>query len=199
MVNQKCLESSRVLVAGVGGLGNFVAAELALAGVGEIALVDPDVVEVHNLNRQFLFREEDIGQAKAEVAAQRLAELNPEIRAYGIAGKWEDLDVNEYDIVFDCLDSWEEKRGLMEARRGLLISGSVGEDVGFVAVLADKRIEREKIRGTCSRRVLGARVGVVGSIMANEGLRELSGERSPLRNRMLYVDFRTMGFHVFEV
>ena len=187
------------MIAGVGGLGNFVAAELALAGVGEIVLVDPDVVEIHNLNRQFLFTEKDVGKSKAEVAAERLSEMNPEVRIQGIVGKWEDLDVNEYDLVFDCLDTWEEKRALMNARKGIIISGSVGEDVGYVAVLDRKRIVKKRVRGTCTARVLGARVGVVGSIMANEGIRELNGNSSPLRDKMLYIDFRRMVFHAFDL
>ena len=199
LVDQERLKGSKVLIAGVGGLGNFVATELVLAGIGKITLVDPDVVEIHNLNRQFLFTEEDVGKPKAEIAAERLSRMNPEIKIEGIVGKWQDLDVNEYDLVFDCLDLWREKRALMNARKGIIISGSVGEDVGYVAVLDKKRIMKEKIRGTCTVRVLGARVGVVGSIMANEGIRELNGDVSPLRDRMLYIDFRRMMFHTFEV
>jgi len=176
-----------------------VATELVLAGVGNVTIVDPDVIESHNLNRQFLFTEEDVGRPKAEVATERLSKLNPEVEVVGIVGKWQEVDVNGYDTVFDCLDAWGEKRALMNARRGLLISGSVGEDVGYVTVLDRKRIEREKIRETSPVRVLGARVGMIGSIMANEGIRELNGERSPLRDRLLYVDFRRMAFHTFEL
>jgi len=199
LVNQERLKGSKVLIAGVGGLGNFVATELALAGVGDIVLVDPDVVEIHNLNRQFIFTEEDVGKPKAEVAAERLSKMNPEVTIHGIVGKWQDLDVNEYDLVFDCLDTWAEKRALMDTRKGIIISGSVGEDVGYVAVLNRKQIMKEKIRGTRTARVLGARVGIVGSIMANEGIRELNGEVSPLRDKMLYMDFRRMVFHAFDL
>ena len=199
LVDQTRLKKSKVLVAGVGGLGNFVATELVLAGVGHVAVVDPDVVEAHNLNRQFLFTEEDVGKPKAEIAAERLSKLNPDVEVVGVVGKWQELDINDYNIVFDCLDVWKEKRALMSARRGLLISGSVGEDVGYVAVLDKKRIEKEKIRGTCTARVLGARVGVIGSMMANEGIRELNGGHSPLKDRMLYVDFGEMAFYTFEL
>ncbi len=199
LVNQSIIGSKSVLVAGAGGLGNFVATELALAGVGRITIVDPDVVEIHNLNRQFLFTEEDVGKPKAEIAAERLSKMNPEVRTAGIVGKWQDLNVNEYDVVFDCMDVWGEKRALMHARKGIIISGSVGEDVGYVAVLLQKRIEKAAVRSTSNTGVLGARVGTVGSIMANEGIRELNGDPSPLRDRMLYIDFRRMTFHVFEV
>ncbi|MDN5358836.1 MAG: molybdopterin-synthase adenylyltransferase [Candidatus Diapherotrites archaeon] len=198
-VDQEALSRSRVLVAGAGGLGNFVATELALAGVGEIVIVDPDTVEIHNLNRQFLYREEDIGKYKAEIAEERLKEINPHVSVKGFVGRWQDLDLNGYDLVFDCLDTWEEKRGLMRSVNGVLVSGSVGEDVGFVSVLVKGEIPAESIRGTCTQRVLGARVGVIGSIMANEGIRELSGEKSPLRDRILYVEFRRMEFHILDL
>lgn len=199
VVNQEKLARSKVLVVGVGGLGNFVATELVLAGVGTVHIADKDTVEIHNLNRQFLFNESDIGEEKAKIAEIRLKEMNQDVEVKGFVSDWREIDVNRYDIVFDCLDIWEEKRALMDARDGLLITGSVGEDVGFASVLVDKHIPVKKIRGTCTARVLGARVGVVGSIMANEGIREISGDISPLRDRMLYVDFRTMRFTTFEL
>ncbi len=180
-------------------MGNFVAAELVLAGVGTVHVVDRDVVEMHNLNRQFLFVESDLGKEKARVAEARLREMNPDVDVRGFVSDWRDLDVNRYDIVFDCMDSWGEKTALMRARHGPIVLGSVGEDVGFVSVLMYRRFPANRLRETGSAHVVGARVGVVGSIMANEGIRELSGEASPLRDRMLYVDFRRMVFHMFEI
>src|SRR5262245_56861213 len=76
------LTDRRVLVVGVGGLGAPAAAALAAAGVGTLGLVDPDRLDVSNLPRQTLFDDGDVGLAKAEVAAARLAERNPGLRTH---------------------------------------------------------------------------------------------------------------------
>jgi bacteriocin biosynthesis cyclodehydratase domain-containing protein len=79
------LRSARVVVLGVGGLGSWTALSLACSGVGELTLVDGDVVELSNLNRQVLYSEEDIGRAKATVAAQALERFNPGVRVVPVA------------------------------------------------------------------------------------------------------------------
>jgi len=75
--DQDLVSGSSVLIAGVGALGCEVAKNLALSGVGRLVLVDRDVVELSNLNRQMLFDESDIGLKKAEVAAKKLRAMNP--------------------------------------------------------------------------------------------------------------------------
>jgi molybdopterin/thiamine biosynthesis adenylyltransferase len=78
--SQTRLKQSRVTVLGLGGLGSFVALSLASAGVGELLLVDDDIVELSNLNRQILYTTDDIGRFKCEAAAERLAAVNPNVR-----------------------------------------------------------------------------------------------------------------------
>ncbi|MEM2041797.1 MAG: ThiF family adenylyltransferase, partial [Nitrososphaerota archaeon] len=77
--NQELVSGASVLIAGVGALGCEVAKNLALSGVGRIVLVDRDVVELSNLNRQMLFDESDIGRKKAEAGAEKLRAMNPHI------------------------------------------------------------------------------------------------------------------------
>lgn len=76
---QERLKRSRVTVLGIGGLGSFLALSLASAGVGDILLVDDDVVELCNLNRQVLYTERDLGRSKCDAAVQKLSEINPHI------------------------------------------------------------------------------------------------------------------------
>jgi molybdopterin/thiamine biosynthesis adenylyltransferase len=83
---QEKVANARVMVVGAGALGNEILKNLALVGIGQILIVDHDVVEATNLTRSVLFRAEDIGKLKAEVAAKRLKELNPDVRVALICG-----------------------------------------------------------------------------------------------------------------
>ncbi len=194
LVDQKRLQRSKVAVLGVGGLGNFVATELALAGIGHIYIVDRDRVEESNLNRQFLYTEADIGRPKAEVAAERLREINPHVKITPVVGDAKDLEL-PVDMVFDCLDRWEEKQAVWRKGRPVVF-GSVGGWVGMVGVFFE-RFPRFVARP--ADQVLGAAVGIVASIMAMEGIKELSGMRSALRDRILHIDLRRMDFTVLEI
>jgi molybdopterin/thiamine biosynthesis adenylyltransferase len=100
-VGQLALKHARVVVLGVGGTGSHAAWALAASGVGTLHLVDPDRIELSNLNRQILFTESDIGRPKAQVAARRLAEVNSDIAVtYSVAEVGGQDDVAE--LVADC-------------------------------------------------------------------------------------------------
>jgi bacteriocin biosynthesis cyclodehydratase domain-containing protein len=106
---QARLESAKIVVLGVGGLGGWSAWSLACCGVGEMLLIDGDRVEESNLNRQTLYTEADIGRLKAEAAAERLAAFNSSIRLQTLAermdGEQAIADVIEgYDVVIDAAD-----------------------------------------------------------------------------------------------
>ena len=113
--DQKKLMDSEVIIVGVGAIGCELAKNLTLMGVGKIVLVDNDVIELSNLNRQMLFTDSDIGRPKAEVAAEKLKSMNPwvKIEAYY-------RDVREFDLEFfkdsnvvaSCLDNWPTRRWL---------------------------------------------------------------------------------------
>ena len=194
LVDQRRLERAKAAVMGMGGLGNFVAMELALAGVGHIYVVDRDRVEETNLNRQFLFRDEDIGRPKAEVAAERLREINPKVRITPVRGDAKHLDL-DVDLIFDCLDVWEEKQALWK-KEIPVVFGSIGGWIGMVGIFIEKH---PKFVARPATDVLGASAGIVGSLMAQEGIKELSGQKSPLRNKILHIDLRRLEFTVLEL
>src|SRR5690348_12798708 len=108
---QERLQAARVLVVGAGALGNEVLKNLALVGLGTIEVIDLDVVEPSNLSRSVLFRTEDGGRPKAEVAAARARELNPEIRIVARHGDViTDLGLGAFadvELVIGCLDNRE--------------------------------------------------------------------------------------------
>ncbi|MEM1943411.1 MAG: ThiF family adenylyltransferase [Candidatus Caldarchaeum sp.] len=111
--DQRRLASARVLVAGVGALGCEAAKNLALMGVGELLLVDNDVVELSNLSRQMLYVDEDIGKPKAELAEQRVRRMNPLVHVVGMHKDVRNIgeDVfSEFDVLVSCVDNWPTRR-----------------------------------------------------------------------------------------
>jgi molybdopterin/thiamine biosynthesis adenylyltransferase len=113
--SQKLVKNSRMLIAGVGGLGCEIAKNLAMLGVGHLDLVDLDIIEHSNLNRQILFTGAKLGEPKAIVAAQKLTEINPNIIAKGYHSSLERLNPALYyaaDVVIGGLDSMNARLNL---------------------------------------------------------------------------------------
>ncbi len=139
--DQERLSNSRVMVVGIGALGNEVAKNLAQAGVGNLLLVDFDVVEPSNLTRSVLFRDDDSGRKKVEVAAQRLKEINPCINIHVFHGDVSlDLGLGVFrrmDVVIGCLDNREARLAVNRAcwKVGVpWIDGGIQELSGTVKV-----------------------------------------------------------------
>ncbi|WNY22857.1 Sulfur carrier protein ThiS adenylyltransferase [Methanimicrococcus hongohii] len=111
---QQKLADASVFIAGAGGLGSPVATYLAAAGIGKIVLLDCDVVDKTNLNRQFLHREEDIGRKKADSGAEKLKSMNPEIQVYSVCNRLTEENIKELvgdcQIIVDALDNDQTRR-----------------------------------------------------------------------------------------
>lgn len=127
------LQQANVLVAGVGGVGGFVAEALARAGVGKITLIDHDVVSPSNLNRQIVALQSTLGESKVEVMAKRILDINPECELTLVKTflKPEDMPTilsNQYDAVIDAIDSLNCKVALVATayQQGLKIYSSMG-------------------------------------------------------------------------
>ncbi|MFX1380612.1 MAG: ThiF family adenylyltransferase [Promethearchaeota archaeon] len=113
--SQKLVKNSRVLIVGVGGLGCEIAKNLAMLGVGQLDLVDLDIIEHSNLNRQILFTDAKIGEPKAVVAARKLKEINPNIIINGYHTSLERLNPAIYlaaDVIVGGLDSMNARLNL---------------------------------------------------------------------------------------
>ena len=139
--SQDKIKEGRVLFVGMGALGSVVATVLAMQGVGHFLIVDPDTVEISNLNRQLLFTEKDIGKDKAEVAARFLNVINPEIQIKHIVGRIEkvpDQIIREYDIIVDSLDQFDPRRWINSVAVNLnipLVSGGIYGYFGNIQVV----------------------------------------------------------------
>ena len=127
---------SKILVVGSGALGTFVGVGLAYSGFQHCTFMDPDVVEVSNLNRQILLFDA-LGQSKAKTLSRRLNDLFGMNSTAEVAYFREDTDLSPYDVVFDCVDNFETRIVLSEKCKDqgkMLISGGTSADAGQVVV-----------------------------------------------------------------
>jgi adenylyltransferase/sulfurtransferase len=217
MDGQLKLKKARVLLIGTGGLGAPLGLYLAAAGVGHLGLVDFDVVDFTNLQRQVTFGTKDVGRPKLEAAAERLRDLNPEIELTLHEAKLTSenaLDIlRGYDIVVDGTDNFPT-RYLVNDACVLLgkpnVYGSIFRFEGQATVFALKD-------GPCYRclypeppppglvpscaegGVLGVLPGIVGSIQANETIKLILGAGESLKGRLLVFDALKMRFRELKL
>ncbi|MBF0474887.1 MAG: HesA/MoeB/ThiF family protein [Deltaproteobacteria bacterium] len=203
---QERLKASRVLVAGVGGLGTVAAQYLAAAGVGRIVLVDYDVVVMSNLNRQILHWESDLGRKKTDSAAEKLSQLNSTVtvipRYLKIDDEITDSLVTEIDVVIDALDNLEARQILNRScvkHRVPFIFGGVNGFKGMVTTILPGRTPCLAClfpNRTGSRKlpVLGATPGVIAGLQVTETIKYLTGNGRLLANRLLSYDGEIMRF-----
>jgi len=214
---QKRLKAARVLLVGAGGLGSPAALYLAAAGVGHIGLVDFDVVDVTNLQRQILHGTKDVGRPKIESARERIADVNPhvELTTYQTALTSQNaLDIiGKYDLVVDGTDNFPTRYLVNDACVMLgkpNVYGSVFRFEGQASVFAAKD-------GPCYRclfpeppppgvvpncaegGVLGVLPGLVGTIQATEAIKLIVGIGEPLIGRLLLVDALGAQFRTVKV
>ncbi len=215
MQGQERLAAARVLCIGAGGLGSPVLQYLAAAGVGRIGVVDDDVVDESNLQRQTIFATADIGASKAQVASQRVREINPLVAADAIplrfnADNARDL-VRLYDVVVDCTDRFPTRYLINDAcvlEGKPDVYGSIFRFDGQVSVFWRNhgpcyrclfpQAPPEGSVPTCAEGgVLGVLAGIVGTLQANEALKLILNIGEPLIGRLLLVD--ALGARMREV
>ena len=196
---QKRLLEAKVLVAGLGGLGGYVAEELARCGAGTLVGVDSDRFDETNLNRQLFADRSTIGLPKTGVAGKKLAAVNEAVEFLPYRCEVEDLPETAYahvDVLFDCLDRIPSKLHLqdMGERFGIpLVHGAIGGWYGQVAVVwPGSRLLSTLYHG--KREGIEKELGnppftpaVVGSLMVTEGVKVLLGKKSR-EDAVLFID-----------
>lgn len=209
---QAKLAAARVLVVGAGGLGAALLPLLAGAGIGYLRLIDPDVVEESNLHRQTLFRMSDLGRAKAEVAAETLAGLNPDCEISPLVKRLDPVSAHDelygIDLVVDAADSFAVTYALSDLCRATgkpLISASVLARQGYVGGFCGSAPSLRAVfpdlpdrLGSCaSNGVMGPVVATLGALQAQMALAVLlEHDPSPL-GQLLSLDlanWRLTGF-----
>lgn len=208
MLGQRRLRAARVAVVGAGGLGSPVLSYLAAAGVGVLTVIDDDVVDVTNLQRQVIHRSGDVGVAKVDSAARAVHEVNPDVavttRPTRLTAENAAVLLRGHDVVVDGADNFDTRYVVSDACRDL------GVPVVWAAVLRfDAQVSTfapgggsavtlrdlypvpprpEDVPSCAEAGVLGALVGQVGSVMAAEVIKLVCGFGEPLIGRVLLVD-----------
>ena len=203
---QKKLKAAKVLVIGAGGLGCPVLQYLVAAGVGSIAIVDDDIVDISNLHRQILYSTVDIGKPKATIAKQKLELLNPFVV---ITAFWERVTVENagtlidmYDLIIDGSDNFPTRYLINDTCVKLdkpLVFGSIFKFEGQVSVFNYKggpnyrdifpEPPNEDEVPNCSEiGVIGVLPGIIGTYMANEAVKIICGLGETLSGKLLTVN-----------
>ncbi len=220
--NQLKLKNARVMVVGAGGLGSPALLYLAAAGIGTLGIVDSDIVEISNLQRQVIFSMEDVGRNKAEAAAARLIQLNPllTIQPYPIRISSSNALalIQTYDVVVDGTDNFPTRYLLNDACVLLdkpLVYGSILRFEGQVSVfnlkneadefssnyrdLFPQPPDPQSVQNCEEAGVLGILPGMIGTMQANEVIKIITGIGDTLANKLLVLETLSMDFTTIRI
>lgn len=207
------LRTFKAAVAGCGGLGGYITEMLARLGFGHLTLIDGDVFESSNLNRQIFSNPANLGEPKAREAKKRVREINPEIQTEAV---YEFLTRENaqtilagHDLIFDALDNVEARRVVEHAAEALGIPMIFGAIAGWYAQVCtifpgDRMVEKifpdEVNKGAETQ--LGNPAftpALAASIQVAEGLKVLIGKGQPLRNKILTINLLEQKFEVIDL
>lgn len=213
---QARLLQARVLVVGAGGLGSPVIQYLAAAGVGTIGVVDDDVVDLSNLQRQILHTTDRVGMAKVDSAASAVAALNPDVRLVPIRARLSKDNIRaiirDYDVVADGSDNFPTRFLVNDASRlegKTLVSAAILRFDGQLSTYRPngpcyrciyREAPPEGAVPTCSSAgVLGAMAGTMGALQATEVVKEVLGIGDTMAGRLLIYDALSVTFRNVRV
>ena len=205
---QTILNQARVLVLGAGGLGAPVLLYLAAAGIGHITVVDPDTVDLSNLQRQVIHSTANISQAKVESAKQSMLAINPHIQVQALQTRLDEqqllTQVAAHDVVVDCTDNFPTRFAINQAcftAKKPLVSGAVIRMEGQISTFDFRQAgacyrclynEEGGVEDTCSTNgILAPVAGIIGSMQATEALKVLLNLPT-LHGRLLLLDAKYM-------
>ncbi len=210
------LKKAKVCLAGLGGLGSPIAMQLAALGVGHLRLVDRDIVELSNLQRQHLYTVDQLGYPKVEVAARRLKNLNPNIEIEPVplslnADNAEDI-IKGADVVLDGLDRMKPRYAVNRAcvKLGIpYVFGAAITTLGNTSTIIPKKtpclecfygnLDDEKLPTCATVGVHISVISIIASIEVAEAVRIITGKQPRLANKLLVCDIEHMTFDEVNV
>ncbi len=215
---QRRLKNASVLCIGAGGLGSPAAIHLAAAGVGRIAIVDPDTVERSNLHRQILHGEAMLGRAKTESAVARLRDINPHIEVLAHPVRFTPDNALElargHDLILDGSDNFPTRFLVNDVAFFLRIPQIFGAIQGFegqISVFAPhlggpclrcmipKLPPPDAVPNCADAGVLGVLPGIVGTLQASEAIKLLTGLGTPAIGRLIHFDALSLRFRELRI
>jgi len=208
VLGQKKLLKSSVLIVGAGGLGSPVAIYLAALGIGKIGIVDYDKVEISNLARQIIFTNNDINKKKSSTAVNKLKQINPNIKFKSFEKKLSKKNINiiakDFDLIVDGSDNFRTRFLINDyslMKKKILISGAINKFEGQVYTFNFSKKKSPCLKcfipempnnpdiDNCEYEgIVGTLGGIVGSIQANEVIKEILQIGESLCGYILIID-----------
>ena len=208
IVGQKKLFKSSVLIVGAGGLGSPIAIYLAALGIGKIGIIDKDDVEISNLSRQIIFNTQDINKNKSSTTINKLKKINPDIKLKSFSKKLTSKNINKiaknFELIVDGSDNFRTRFLINDyclKSKKILVSGAISKFDGQVYTFNFTKKNSPCLRcfvpnaptdldvDNCEYDgILGTLGGIIGSILANEVVKELLKIGNTLCGYILIVD-----------
>ena len=214
VVGQKKLLKSNVLIVGAGGLGSPISIYLAALGIGKIGIIDKDSVEISNLSRQIIFSTKDINKNKSSVAINKLRKINPDIKLHSFNKRLTKKNINQiaknFDLIVDGSDNFRTRFLINDyclKNRKILVSGAISKFDGQVYTFNFSKKKSPCLRcfipkmpsnpdvDNCEYEgVLGSLAGIIGTIQANEVVKEILEIGDTLCGYILIIDALKLTF-----
>ena len=215
VIGQKKLLKSKVLIVGAGGLGSPISIYLTALGVGKIGIIDKDNVEISNLPRQIIFGTDDINKKKSFIAIKKLKKINPDIHLKYFNEKLTKKNINkiakEFHLIVDGSDNFRTRFLINDycvKSKKILVSGAISKFDGHVYTFNFSKKKSPCLRcfipgvpnedqdhDNCEfEGVLGTIAGIIGTIQANEVVKEIVGIGDSLCGHILIVDALKLTF-----
>jgi len=214
VVGQKKLLRSSVLIVGAGGLGSPIAIYLAALGIGKIGIIDKDNIEISNLSRQIIFSTNDLKKNKSSVAINKLRKINPDIKLHSFNKKLTKKNINQiaknFDLIVDGSDNFRTRFLINDyclKNRKILVSGAISKFDGQVYTFNFSKKKSPCLRcfipkmpsnpdvDNCEYEgVLGSLAGIIGTIQANEVVKEILEIGDTLCGYILIIDALKLTF-----
>ena len=214
VIGQKKLLKSSVLIVGAGGLGSPIAIYLTALGIGKIGIVDKDNVEISNLSRQIIFETNDVNKNKSSAAISKLKKINPDIQFKSFNKNLTITNINQiakkFDLIVDGSDNFKTRFLINDyclKNKKILVSGAISKFDGQVYTFNFSKKKSPCLRCFIPRMprnpdidnceyegVLGPLAGIIGSIQANEAVKEILGIGNSLCGHILIIDALKLTF-----
>ena len=217
ILGQKKIINSKVLIVGIGGLGSPVTDILARSGVGYIGAIDHDKVNISNLQRQILYTQKDIGKYKVDILKKRIKLINKNVRVKILREKASEKNLNKivknYDIIVDGTDNFKSKflinKFALKYKKKLIV-GAISKFDGHIFSFDFSKKSSpclkcfyqtepsDEVLNCESEGILGTTSNVIGSLQANEVLKNIVNIKNNLHSSILIMDLKKLNFRKIE-